>query len=529
MYKIFVVDDEAAILERIAHAVDWSKIDCELIGTAINGEEALEKTIELKPDIAITDIRMPVLDGIGYIKKLHEASIDTKIIILSGYGDFEYVQNALRLGAADYLLKPAEENEILTVVKKCIEKIVEEQKQKSMISSYTENLPKLKEKFYLSLLNGQIDIDFYNKQLELFNIETKDKNHIVFIIHIDWAFNKDIEPKNRQILEFGVSNIVDEILGKLGERTVLIDSNGEIITVLSFSMDEATLNKRLAAVCNGIKNIINKIYNETVTIGIGNIVPDLFTIKNSFQKAKSHLYLKDYFGDNKIYMKEENPDLQISLVNNYDLKDLTTYIKLADREKTLEEIDKIISAVQNKYTLNPIDLKVIYFDIMFSVIKDISESRVFGDDIKFFDVKLFYKVNNLQKISQFEECLKDYIMQIVSYLESVNSGNKRKIVDAAIEYINKNYKNQVSLKDITDEIYLNPSYFCKIFKNETGLTFKQYLMKFRIDKAIKLLSDPRKKIYEVAAEVGYTDVQYFTKIFKSETGLLPTQYREKLT
>lgn len=535
MYKILIADDEAWIRERLAQAIDWASIGAEVAGEACDGEEALEKCRISQPEILLTDIRMPCVNGLELIGKLKEQGYTGKIIIISGYDDFQYAQQAVKLGAHDYILKPVDDGELLKTVQNAIEKLEQEKKREETLSSLQqqleEQLPRLRERFVRSLLTGYFSTRERAKlELDYFHIENENLSHICFVIQMDDAAPLPDDLETAHLVQFGLCNITRDFIDRLGSGYVLISQQDQIVGVVSSPKSPEALARQALSISHGIRTMVKRVLDQTITIGVGNPCGDLLDISLSFNQARQALINRNYFGNGGIYTVETARDTEKPVAcRNYDMDFLCGYIKAGKEEEAQKALDAMLDKVVSENAhIRPVDIRSLYINIIFSAMKAASEYKEIEERFNSMDVGFFRKLDRLNTMEELRHALSAAVKEITGCIEAARCGNKRRIVEMALTFIEDHYSEPISLSDVAEAVYLNPSYFCKIFKNETGESFTKSLMKFRINKAIALLQDPRLKIYEIAEMVGYSDVQYFTKIFKSVAGVVPTYYRDKV-
>jgi two-component system, response regulator YesN len=532
LYKLLIVDDETWVRERLKHTIKWSDIGLEVIGEAEDGEEALALTEALSPDIVITDIRMPCINGLEYIKKLRDNHNDTKFIIISGYSDFEYAQRALKLGAYDYILKPIEDDDLIGVVKRCVEEINSNKNKDNIFKKAKEQIEEgqtiLKEKFFINLINGYFSVEEdILRELDNLNMEFNQCKNICFIVELDDLKTDNIQ--NKKCIQVNIYNVVRGFLKELNSKETFCLRAGDAICLVISDSDEATLSSLILSISKDIKKSVKEITNCSVTIGIGRVYGNLTDISKSYREAKEALQYKAYMGNDKIYeINSVNTDYKSNYYKFKDLEILINNIKLGNKESSLSTLSNMLKETQRDGDIYPIDLKFLYIDIVNSVFKTILNIKTSAEDFSDFSFKFFKQMNFLQTVDETYIWLSDTIIKIIDTLESYKNIKKRKIIEKALEYINNHYTEQITLNNVSDVLFMNASYFCKIFREEMGEPFTKYFINLRIQKAKELMTDPTLKIYEIAGMVGYTDVQYFTKIFKSIQGVTPMQYREKI-
>lgn len=536
MYKMMIVDDESWIRERIIHSIDWGKLEVGVVGEADDGEEALEMFKELLPEIVITDIRMPGIDGLEFTQKLKEIHSTAKVIIISGFSDFEYAKKAIKYEAFDYILKPVENSDLISVVQRCIEQInIEKSKQELFKQAEVQikaSMPLLKERFVSDLINDYISRDKdVLRELNYYGVKNDNLNHICYIVQID-DYETVIEDnkKDNNFIQFVICNIAKDFNNKISENELLFSYLGEVAFIVSSDGSVDTFTRQVISVSNGIRKMVKKILGCSVTIGIGEACNNINDISLSYLQAKKAVLNKAYFGKDRIYdIRSMDMYHKSDFYGFYETEALINNIMMGSKENALSSLNTIIRDIDSKNKeMRPVELKFIYIDIVNSIFKTSFEGKSSSEEFSDFSFNFFEQLYKLQTIEEIERWLSDIIEKIIDYLEKSRNGKKRKIVDKAIGYIENNYNQPITLNDIADKMFLNASYFCKVFKDTTGESFTKYLMKLRAQKAIQLMNDPTLKIYEIAQKVGYDDVQYFIKVFKSIKGVSPTQYREKV-
>ncbi|MGN1080530.1 MAG: response regulator, partial [Acutalibacteraceae bacterium] len=352
MYKVFVVDDEDWIRQRLIETVDWASIGAEVAGEASDGQSALEKIRELKPDIVLTDICMPEDDGLSLIEKINALSISVKIIIISGYDYFEYTKSAIKLGAFSYILKPVDDGELLKTAAEAIKELEKSRKKEDILrrleEQVKEQLPFQREKFYDNLLHGYLkNSRWAYDEMELLGIKNKGCGHICLAIEPDRKFSDDTGPAEVHRFKYLVANIAEDFLKKIGEYEILFSRSDEVVCAVSAEltdgMTEERFKKRVTAAAFGIANMVRRLLDGTVTIGIGNPVDDLIKLNHSFEEAETALSYRNFLGENGIYNVEAaDKYVQPVTCDSYDIESLCQRVRDADAQGALSCLDKIL-------------------------------------------------------------------------------------------------------------------------------------------------------------------------------------------
>jgi two-component system response regulator YesN len=536
LYTIMIVDDEEWVRERLKSTIDWTKLGIRTVVEAEDGEHALKMMEEVIPDIIVTDIRMPVLDGLDFTKLVKKRLGDkVSVILMSGYNDFAYAQRALKIGASDYILKPIQEEDLIAVITRCLADIELVRAKDTEWLRIQEKLLKndnlLKNEFFIKLVEGGFKSgDSIVDQANENGFRLDWKSYACIVIDIDQLemLNEDNRGWDKELLQFSVVNICGEIVQNAGQGHCFLNSDGEVIClVVSEVKEEKEVTRQTTAMSETIRETCRRLLRYSVTVGIGNCVFRSEEIPLSFENAVKAVSLKRYFGKDKTY-DLNNPDLPKIRLNysalQQQLNALVNHIKNGEEQQSLSTLGEMMLAIQtDNPNMYPVHLKLLYMDIINSIFKALPDSirMDFSEEIyQFFD-----NVDKIQSLQEVSLWLQNTIKNLLSVLKKQSESKRKKVVTVALQYIEEYYQESISLATIAGKLFHNASYFCKIFKEETGEPFQKYVMKFRIKKAKELLQNPVLKVYEVAKLVGYEDERYFTKIFKEFEGISPTQFR----
>lgn len=530
MYKLLIADDEQWIRQRLIETVDWKSIGIELVLEAEDGEQALQQTFSQKPDVIITDIRMPALNGLDFIQDIKKSGLHPKVIFLSGYNDFDYAQRALKLGAHDYILKPVNNDEILAIVKKCIEELISDAQKERVLKDLQEKLdrdkPVLKERFLMDLLNDYVDEQTVERDLGYFGFPTEGDFLYSCII-----IQQDQKPNNGQdthLVHLGIKNIATELYSILGRCEAVSMQFLEIAFLLFTKAEDQGLVSAIEENSKKIQSVIKKLFGLTVTVGIGEFCADLLDLPKSFEQAKQAVLYRSFLGGDSVYryngIKNHSRE---KIEYQLDVNEWLNVLNNQSGESIEKKVDELVSQI-SKEKVKPVDLKSLYIEVIMMIINVSYGLERISQTYPDFNMQLFTHLNELETMEGFRAGLVEMMQMLSCHLKKASMDNKRQVIKMVIEYIEQNYKEPITLNDAANEVYLNPTYLCRIFKLETGITFTKFIMNYRIKKAIELMEDPKLKVYEVAEMVGYSDVQYFTKIFKTTKGMSPTQYRDKI-
>ncbi len=536
MFKIVVVDDELWFRQGIKGTIQWSKYDIEIVGEASDGEEALEVIEKEHPDIVFADVRMPVMDGLELATIVSKKYPDIKIIIVSGYEEFEYARKAISVGVTHYLTKPVEANLLVEVVNKVKEQISREREEKKnrMIieEQLKESLPLLREKFLNSLINEKIkDISVVNDKLDFLHLNLQSYQFLVFIIDIDYIegmISTNYE-KNRQMIKLMVLNSISEIQN---EENILIFNgyNEYIIGIASYNatMDTMIIHMRISKLLAKLKVQLQKNLNISVTIGVSRVNTGLEKVHTAYKEAAEAMKHKLFAGIDQIFYYQD-----ININNSEERyyifcgkEELIDAIKLCDQDTVKQIFERNYDALIKLTNLDIDYIQQLYFPVLGDIINILYDIGELPSNI--FKGNPFKKLMQLTTIYEINNLLVNISIGIVEVITGLRNKQSINTVQKVMEYVNNNYNKDISLNSAAEHVGLSSAYLSRLFRKETQKSFIEYVMRVRVEKAKILLKKTDKKTYDIAKEVGYNDIRYFTKMFKTLEGITPVQYRESV-
>lgn len=534
MTKILLVDDERMIRKAIVNNIDWSRHGVQIVDDVANGEEALLVMAKEAVDIVITDIRMPIMDGLKLTEAIRTNYPKTRIIILSGYDDFEYARTAIKQGVQDYLLKPVSEEELIPSIRKLEKEIVNEYKNEREIFLSKKLLQENKVLIWTKVLQDLVhggnseEIMVRAKKLGM-NLEGP-----LFGVILVSADNYNVkynshEGEQPQLQRFAIYNVFEELFRERLSGTVAYSGDEDVIAIYS---TKRFMKTRMYEVLRNIKKTISDVLGVDVSMALGNEVgtmediPKLYKTaisvsKQNFYAGKSQVCIGDiaveYKEQSWIYKRADyEREFMKELAKGSSDGTIIVWQKIADffrAEKTSAEVvqDACIRLCKDMF-VHLIDLGI--------TIKD----EEHGSD------ENYYYVGDIQKKKFFDdvsEYMEEIIRDIHAKIERVAEKKYSYMVRLAMSYLESNYSKDISLTEVSDVIGVSANYFSKIFKKEVGINFVDWFNQLRIEKAKDILLKNTYKVYEVAEMVGYSEYKYFITMFKKYTGKTPKQFREK--
>lgn len=529
MIKILIADDEIIVRAGIKSLINWEENGFRVVGLAADGMEAMELIRSEKPDIVLTDIMMPKLSGIELIKNAKEEYPFVKFIVLSCYNEFEYVRQAMKYGAEDYVLKLSmDSGELLELLLAVSEKIKEERKIKgaelSMISDDISERGK-RINYFLSLINaekqtGEIK-DF--ESVKLYDVSAP---KVLAYVKID-DFNKIGNEKAKA--ERTLINVMEQRLKDRGLLELFKYKENGFVFLLSFGIEKYNEIENAACdICHKLLVFVNKYVNISISVGISSIFEDYNDLSIAFNQAVKACKSRFYSGAGTVckYREELFSDEGFQVFSAKEQKSLIDYLDLCDMESIRKLINSIADALDKSRppVERCIQLFMEVYYCMGSVLKN------YGDSIRDeseADRPDYIRISNAEFLKEARDMLMQYGECCVSLIEKARQSAYRKEVVAAIDYIKKNYSTDISLKSVAQHVFVSESYLSRIFKEDMNKSFVEYLTEIRIKKAIELLKATDLPNYTIAEKIGYENINYFGRVFKKITGLTPTQYKNK--
>ena len=511
MYTILVVDDEPRHRKGLISLIQENHPEYKIYESK-NGFDAINMITNYCVDIVITDIEMPVMNGIELLKYIHEKEIKIKTIVFSAYGEFEYAQQAIKMGVSDYVIKPVNRKSINETINKLVINLEQEKK----LNIQKENLKITVSAYKNQLLNKWIR--GHNISSDIYNINDVFSNNAGFISIIqynikDTPFFGDINKISQSINA--------HILPKKGEALVFNDNinKNRVIIIFSSKDNKFELKKNHLV----FRNILKDIGQNIDAIGVSACFDH---IKISLQKALTQAEdaLKyQFYSDNKITYFED-----ISLTEYHyckkleEEKDIIHAILSKNKEKLIISINKLLNSLIQPGQPYISNLKDIIIEIIKNIIIETNNS--FFHENRIMD-KIENTINDCTSYQNLNGELANIMLEFMNEIHDHIENNNQNLFQKVIDYIEQNYFTDLSLEDMASKLYFSAPYFSKTFKRISGMNFSKYIQSVRIKKAKDLLINSNFKIYEIGNKVGYKDAKYFIRIFKKELGLTPKEYR----
>ena len=531
MIKVFLVEDEFVIREGIKKNIDWNGHGYEFCGEASDGELAFPLIKKEKPDIVITDIRMPFMNGLELSKLIKKEMPWIEIIILSGFEEFEYAKEAIKLGVAQYLTKPISGDDLLKELDVLSTKIEENRREQEIRAKYLsemkENTISERKQFFENLVTGSQSASELIQAAEKLELNISAIFYNIMLNKINVSAHSQDEFSQRLInIEAEIDEYIDE------DKVIMFDRDLEGKAFLFKAESEEELNETINDFVNKLKEIFEKYEGVHYFGGIGECAERLRDVPKSFETA-SKAFTKRYFSSESAFIRSEdindrdNQEDQFSVetldVKQLDRSKIREFLKYGDGAETEYFVDEYLAGLGKNAFMSQIFRQYILMDVYFSVVEFLDNLSVNEGDQTLSGFK--------PDILRSEEESKNYIISVINKGIELREGNvsnhNTDVVDKVKLYIEENYADEdLSLNQMASHVNFSPNHLSMVFSQQTGNTLIKYLTDFRMSKAKELLKCTNKKSSEISIMVGYKDPHYFSYLFKKTQGVTPTQFRE---
>ncbi|MCG8481907.1 MAG: response regulator [Clostridia bacterium] len=536
MLKLIIADDEMRVCQLIDKLVPWKEYGIEVVGVAYNGVDAYNQICKSKPDIVITDIRMPGYDGLELIRKTKEYDESISFIIVSGHRDFEYAQNAIKYGAEDYILKPIVQDELINIINKIINKKVNYESRRNNEILLKNELEKskeiIREQFGTNLIQSNFELTFNNIEEinDDFSLSFRKGNFQVLIFKYDGVQFEEMDESYITNILQKAQEVIKKKMKALCEESIEVINGLRIVCVMNYNATPEQVKRDLLDLFEQMQNFISSYGNYQITMSVGNVEDSLEKLHLSYKNAAladKHRIIK---GTNRIIHfndcsfdadnKQMIPPIDVEKV-------LSNPVEQFNIEEIGLRIKELFSRlIQSGYNNNPneiFDLSERIMDFILVAVEKIGIREQNNHAVK---SDILECLDNAVSVMEIEKILKQKVKDYLGGISESKKMQEYKPIRIAKQYVSEKYMESVGLEDIAELVELSPVYFSVIFKKETGTNFKDYVINYRIEKAKELLKTTNNTVQQISGMVGYNDPRYFSKLFTKVVGIKPTRYKK---
>ncbi|WP_313892307.1 response regulator transcription factor [Psychrobacillus sp.] len=511
--KVLIVDDELLIRQGIKHSINWEKEGFQIVGEAANGEEALRLIETLQPHIVITDMVMPVMDGVELTKEIKEHYPQIEIIILSSFGDFNYVRSTFQLGISDYILKPQLESaDLLMVLKEAAHKIPGIELIQDRFGGVAIRLESIIERVMAgydldedSMVNETI---FSHSHFCLLGIDLK--------AHIN---HKKIE----------IRALVDEIEGRVRSNFTHIEiyrlpfSQNIVALLFNFELHQLQTIKEF------IKSISTSLTFVDSNVGFALTEPftDFRELRQVYQKKLLQLIqYRFYLPDTTVMIYDEMPNVR-AFNEPFLLTKFTDLFQRQQFDAAFLYLDAYIEVLSGQYTMDEFACKSILGNVIFNVTILLGNMTTNSEALEEEKYSYISSIDEAMNVKEAVSFLNEFLVKAKAVIDSLLINPSLPNMQKLLDYINKHYAEPLNLTEMGKEFHYNPSYLSNYFSDHNNQSFSEYLKQVRIEKSIELLQKEEISIAKISMLVGYSDHSYFCRVFKSFVGVSPSSYRRQ--
>ncbi len=522
-----IVDDEAEVREGIARHIDWAALGYEVVAEAENGQDGLEKAENLDLDVVLTDIKMPYVDGLAMGAELIRAHPALKIILFSGFDEFEYAKEAIRLNVVEYVLKPVnveELTEILQRVKTTLdEEIAARRNIQALTDAYQKSLPLMRERFLSELLWGAVQPEEVEEQLSRYDIHVSEAEYkVVTVFNVTLRQDQHL-PIAREYVPLTVRQVAEEHLHGKCKYTAVV---GSAAVIMITAWQEADCVEQLMRAVYDTCAYCEHIYEAELSAGISRPCTSLQEIHGAYLEAKAALEYRSVVGGKAIYIQDVEQFSHLPLSGDPDEQRMLTAIKFGTPLQIEQMVDAVLTPLneseRDEWTDRAFMMGVL--NTLYRIIRryGLNKQPAVAEQIQGMFALSEPPISRTRARNALVEmcaCMRRYVT------EQRESAAKRLVAEAQ-QFIGEQYMNpRLSVDRLCEHLHVSASYFSTIFKQETGQSYVQYLTDTRMLQAARLLKETDEKTYVIAAKVGYEEPNYFSYVFKKHFGTSPSKYR----
>lgn len=531
LYNVLLVDDEADVLQAMKKKIDWEALGFCLAGTAENGQEALEMAEQLHIDVVMTDIKMPYMDGLTLCKNLKQSYRNMKVIIYSGFDDFEFAREAVHLEAEEYLLKPISAGDMeaaFSKVRKKLDQEYDEYRNLNRLSEYyRKSLPAMREQLVMGILEGRIAGERARAMMEIYEICLDSPFYVVAALYMD-VNPREEQPQPAQLFTLSLKDMVQDYLKN---RTRFFSTAFLDQVIVIFMLDEREEIDQVLYHLDQICKMGFRVLKSSVTAAVGQICANTDALHTSYEEAVNAMEYRSILGSGQVlYINDIEPCSEENiLVTEHEFQNLVHAVKLGNRDETNAAIAQIMDSIR-KERISPGQYQLLFMELLSELMKigrayKLHPNQIFGEH-----AGSWQELYRMVTVDELEGWLQEVCTNLRHVLRHERRDSAARLTEQAKAYIEEHYKeSDLSADSLCRCLNVSAAYFSTIFKREVGMSFVAYLTKIRLEHALELLRTTEDKTYIIASRVGYMEPNYFSYVFKKQYGISPSKYRAEMS
>lgn len=531
--KVFLVEDESVVREGLRDNMPWQQFGYQFVGEAGDGEMALPLIRKTKPDVLITDIKMPFMDGLSLSHIVGQEFPEMKIIIISGYDDFEYARRAIKEGVEQYLLKPITRRTLQKALTEVKEKIESEQEQKNYLNKYQDDMREYEQfflrNFFEKVFAGQLSVQEIYEEAQKHSLDINAPCYNLILLNIQEKSDKrgageTCQKCYEELMRF---------LLRFSNYYLVFRWNVNIYGIM-IKGEEETIAERTVRCLESLEQICSQYEDELDWYTAAGSPVERFSLLADCYRKLNHIFSYRFFEPSKHILSakseeelaEENEEGAIEMIDtaktNPDL--LRGFLAKGQKEEVEEFVKNYLSGFGQALKVR-IFWDYVLLNVRFTTLAYVESLGVVQEE--FLQTA---NTNILQKMEISLENMHRYVTEMLTeamiFRDRQNVNQGKKAIKKALEYIEENYmRESLSLNEIAAKLEISPNYFSAMFSQEMQMTFVEYVTRKRMDKAKQLLQETEMRSSEIALAVGYKNPHYFSFVFKKTLGCTPREYR----
>jgi len=537
MLRIMIVDDEPLERQAMRLILKSQRPEYQICGEAGNGEEAVAVARIVHPEVILLDIKMPGLNGMEVARLLRPELPDTKMVIISAFSEFEYAKKAVVLGISDYLLKPVDTEELVTLLDRLAGEIAQERDSREeterLRATLQDVMPLIRVGFVMDVINGSLtQEEEVATRARLLGIDQPLRAAMhIWIDNLTGSKNYRSELEY-QILQKQVGEAIQEAIGRWAGTLYVPVGSGQFVVLLTADEpgDDSRVKEYSQQMGDEICEMVRSRTTATVTIGLGRPAKGTGGLARSHSEAlAAGEYRVLYGGDQAIHaddvMTAYGANSQIEQENE---KNMGLAIRMGDWDKVKSCFLTLWSHMFDGSDFHVADVRMKLLEITALASRAAVEGGVNPEDLGVFPVPSDLKMVSPEASIKIQERIISWLSDLVGRVRASREFRNTNLVEKAVRYVEENYPQELSLEDVARQVFLSPCYFSRLFKQVKGWSFSEYLTHVRMEEARRLLLHSDYLISEIAARVGYRDARYFSQVFKKIEGSTPVNFRRDL-
>lgn len=529
-YKVLLVDDEEEVRQAIAKKLNWEELGFQVVGEAGNGEEALEIAELLQPDVIMTDIKMPFMDGLTFCKRAKQMLPGVRVAVFSGFDEFEYAKEAIRLEVEEYILKPIDAKELAGVFERLRasldKEVAERQDTQRLRRFYDENLPAMRQQLLIALLEGRLEPDMLRQRMEEYSVELSAEGYCVAVARYEEQSTLDgRETGNAPFLSISLRQMISERLVNLLDVRMVPALDNQVL--LLFLLRAGQTAQQVVAALNQLFLPAKRLLGLHLSIGVGKQYPRLEGAAVSCAEAKNALEYQMLVGSGQcVYIGDIEPGSnEVAPEGILYVEEIIRQIKVGSEEELFAAVQVLVQHFRQA-GLNMQQYQIFLLEISAELLKIIKAYKLDAEDPQLSQSLLEKPAKQFADLEEMGRWLFEYCDLLRNRIRRDRKDTTKTMIAHAKEYLAEHFaESDLSIETVSSELNVSPAYFSTIFKKETGMNFVSYLTNLRVEKALEYLNTTDEKAYIIAEKIGYQDPNYFSYVFKKRVGISPSKYR----